>query len=148
MDQSSRNVQGKILIVEDDSEFVGVIQRFLKLFSAQLSVESVASGEEAFVLLKDHSYDFVIVDYTLAGRANGLYVWEYCRKKYPTIPLLMISGLSVEQFLSMMVGHKDFPRFLPKPFMRGDLQRVMNDVFPSQEGASVQVQNKPIRRAS
>ena len=142
MVQELQKLEGRILIVEDDSEFVKVIQRFLKMYSNEFVVHAAPTGEEALKYLQGAPYDLVIIDYTLAGRANGLYVWEFCRKKHPNVPILMMSGLPVEQFLEMMNGHRTIPRFLSKPFQRADLQRVIVETFRSKSNESQRNQKR------
>jgi len=50
----------KVLLVEDDQDLVSRITKWLSL--ERYSVEAVGSGREALELLKESTYDLIILD--------------------------------------------------------------------------------------
>src|SRR5438067_411922 len=119
--------ESRVLIVEDDEQFSAVVEQFIKRLNPCVEIYSVKSEKEAIQQLNSARFDLVILDYTLTSSMTGLYVWEYCRKRYPEVPAIMVSGMPVEEFLSVMNGHQSFPRFLSKPFRRKEFQKVLHD---------------------
>jgi len=62
----------KVLLVEDDQDLVSRITKWLSL--ERYSVESVGNGREALELLRESTYDFIILDWHIPelkiGRAQ------------------------------------------------------------------------------
>lgn len=55
----------RLLIVEDDPQFVSIFSRLLRPWCPEIS--STHSGAEAILLLKSHDFDLVMIDLQLPG---------------------------------------------------------------------------------
>jgi DNA-binding NtrC family response regulator len=116
----------KILIVEDDLCLKSAVLRILDSLDGHVETQWVTTAQEAMDSLQQTQYDFVISDYLLPDCENGLWVWEKCRKQFPNMPFLLMSGIPVEAFLEITMGRKICPSFLPKPFWPGELRETIS----------------------
>ena len=85
-------MKANILIVEDE-EALALLLRY-NLEAEGYGVETVPRGDEADLLLKEHSPDLVILDWMLPG-LSGI---ELCRR-------LRTRSLSSPRAVSMMIGN-------------------------------------------
>jgi CheY-like chemotaxis protein len=109
-----------MLIVEDDW-----LQRMAlvhELRRARCDVAEAATGQEALSYLQNgHRIDLVITDVNLSGSLNGWDVAESARAAYPKIPIIYVSGNSVDPkrqvsdsvFLAKPCGSADVLKALP-----------------------------------
>src|SRR5690349_15722041 len=79
----------RLLIVDDDPEVVASFCQILEQ-SGYLSVGAV-SGDEAERLIDEFFFDLVILDHFMPG-ISGLDLLERCRRRYPDIGAIFISG--------------------------------------------------------
>ncbi len=111
----------KILIVEDDTDTLVLIQHFLKDSGHEL----IASrrGDEAFELALEYQPDLAIID----GLIPGIHGFELCKKmkeeprlaKKPRV-MLMSSVYKTQKYRFEMVEFKA-DAFMVKPFSKNDL---------------------------
>ena len=113
----------RILVLEDDLAFQKQVKgALLSLF--QFSVTDTAqTATQAMTLMNDTKYDLVIIDYQLAGNANGLVFWNVSSKRFPQTTYMLMSGLPELELLGAMSGHQQAPSFLAKPFSKAELKR-------------------------
>lgn len=133
----------KILIVEDDCDFQSVLSEFfLRKNQNNTKVDIVDSCAEALLKLamSNKTYDLVIIDYQLRGNLNGLFLYKEIAKNYSHISVLMLSGLSVQEFILKTKKEKNVPKFLSKPFSLIEFEVILAD-FSSQK-------NSALKRAS
>src|SRR4051794_1097718 len=79
----------RLLLVEDDTKLVRVLQRGLE--AEGYEVEIAASAEAAFTLAKVNGYDAVILDVMLPG-ADGFDFCESLRHLDTWVPVLMVTA--------------------------------------------------------
>lgn len=79
----------KILLVDDEKEYLDVIQLILE--SNQFKVKTVSSGQEALKILKDESFDLVITD-LIMPEMTGLELLEAIKKTYSDIEVILFTG--------------------------------------------------------
>ncbi len=117
----------KILVVEDDICLSHIITRIFKSIEPQPEIHWVCSAEEADIKIKenDANYSLIIADYTLNGDQTGIDLWNNCLKKYPKIPFMMISSLTISMFFDLIGPNKISPPFLPKPFYTGEFRQMI-----------------------
>ena len=104
--------RARILVVEDDPAIsVGLREKFRLEGYEVLEAED---GEQARDLLAEDPPDVVILDIMLP-KLDGLTVLRWLRKKYPTLPVLIISakGSEDEKVSGLRAGADDY---LAKPF--------------------------------
>lgn len=102
----------KVLLVEDDQDLVSRITKWLSL--ERYSVESVGNGREALELLRESTYDFIILDWHIP-ELSGIETCRYYRATGGTTPVLMLTGKSdiADKEAGLDAGADDY---LTKPF--------------------------------
>lgn len=121
----------KILIAENNSCLELPLKNLFKSMKWSAKIEWISTAEDAIELIKKMNFDLIIADYTLAGITNGLQLWEYCQKKLPLTPFVMMSGIPVEDFLRLTEGNRA-PPYLPKPFSLRDLRQLLETLLSKQ----------------
>lgn len=84
----------KVLIVDDNIDFCSTIADIVTDFGYKS--DTIYNPEEAMRYLDKYNQEIAIllldIEFGLGVQLNGLDVLAYCRKKYPTLPVVMISG--------------------------------------------------------
>jgi len=93
-------------------------------------VDCCASAGEALMRLHtNRNYNLIIMDNGLKGAISGLCLWRECKRLFPHVPSIMVSGLSVQDFLNASKKYKAYPTFLPKPFRTHELKAAILGVL-------------------
>jgi DNA-binding NtrC family response regulator len=105
-----------VLLVEDYEVLRDLFARILK---QEHECCAVNSAEEAMELLSRRDFNVIIADISLP-KMNGVELLKYVRRKYPALPVIMMSGGNAS------LRPEDFKRlgaicYLEKPFPLGDL---------------------------
>lgn len=82
-------MKNKILIVDDNIEFVNELTYFLKRTFPNIA--NVSNGIEALDFLKNQPVDIIISDYRMP-KMNGIVLLRNCKRNYPDIPFILISS--------------------------------------------------------
>jgi DNA-binding response OmpR family regulator len=80
----------KILIVEDQLQFVRLLKRYLEQSGYQVYI--ALQGKEALEIIAQHHVDLILLDLMLPD-TNGLCICEEIRTQYSSIPIVIISQL-------------------------------------------------------
>ena len=112
------NTAMKILLVEDNEQLNKALSTVLKRNA--FVVDSAFDGEEALLLLRDYSYDAIVLDIMLP-RIDGLEVLKRARKSGIKTPILMLTAKSTveDKILGLDLGADDY---LAKPFGVAELR--------------------------
>ena len=90
--------QPKILLVDDDQDFLNLYQEMLgKHLSSVPEVRTAASGARALSLLESEPFNLLVVDLQMP-KMDGLQVLSIARRKYPFLRLVVLTGIRDEQF--------------------------------------------------
>ena len=101
--------QGRILVVDDQPEVLRAFGRGLS--AAGMHVIEAADGAAAAAILEaDLTIEVAVIDVVM--RKNGYTLLEHVREKYPTIEVVMTSGMDLELSRARALGAFGF---LPKP---------------------------------
>lgn len=102
----------KILVVEDEDDLVMMLEDRLRAEGYQ--TEAAADGERALALLREHSYDLVLLDIGLPGM-SGLDVCQGLRRMGSGVPVIMLTarGQVVDKVVGLKLGADDY---VTKPF--------------------------------
>lgn len=102
----------KILLVEDDADLRGRVEKWLA--SERHSVEVSDNGRDALALLEAEKYDLIILDWVLP-EMHGVEVCRLYRSKGGETPVLMLTGRGsvTEKEMGLDAGADDY---LLKPF--------------------------------
>ena len=113
----------KILIVDDDTAILTVLERALLKDHEITSVETAVEGIEK-VFESEPKFDVVISDYEI-GNENGLEMLASIREISPATKLVLITGSPGE-----FVGEKNnfLDGFLRKPFSIDELRGLITDL--------------------
>jgi DNA-binding NtrC family response regulator len=107
----------RILIVEDNTDLSVYLVSVLQHINPDHDVAWVTTAADALIEIQKQEPDFILADIYLGGGSNGMELWNICNARYPNIPLMMMSGISINQYVEMFSGNtKKVPAFLQKPF--------------------------------
>ncbi len=84
-----------ILIVDDEPSVLLTYAAILRQNGYE--VTGVASAEEAKHTLRDHSFDMLICDLALETSRSGFDVLEFARSRYPTVPVILLTGYATRE---------------------------------------------------
>lgn len=113
----------RVLLIDDEEELVTALVERLGFRS--IDAEYALGGMEALEKMKTAEFDVVVLDLKLPGM-DGVAVLKSIKKKYPKIPVLMITGHG-----SVADPNETRPAeaydFLPKPIDIEDLIDKMKE---------------------
>ncbi|HEY6168965.1 MAG TPA: response regulator [Verrucomicrobiae bacterium] len=87
----------KILLVDDDREFLRVYRELLLKENSQSEVRTAETGQRALALLEAETFDVLICDLKMA-KVDGFQVLAIVRRKFPQLRTMVLTGLADEQF--------------------------------------------------
>jgi PAS domain S-box-containing protein len=109
---------GKVLIVEDNPEVLGVSVSMLEQLGYDVHAASDATG--ALAAVENESFDIVISDIVMPGSMDGTALASAIRARKPDLPVLLMTGYSP----GLAQVETDFA-ILRKPFQVSDLGRTI-----------------------
>ena len=95
----------KVLVVDDDQDMRIVVQTRLERLGWE--VDSAESAEQALTMTEAVKYDAVSTDFDMPGM-NGATFARVLRKRFPLLPVIMISGNEEAEGIATMLGIKFF----------------------------------------
>lgn len=101
----------RALVVDDDE---AIRDTLYELLSETYVCQTAETAEKAFARLEADPYDVVLTDISMPG-LSGLELLGHVRQKYPTTPVIIISGISDEEHAQGLIRIGAFD-FLLKPF--------------------------------
>jgi two-component system response regulator PilR (NtrC family) len=123
-----------ILVVDDDRS----MREFLEILltKEQYQVSLAASGEEAFQILDENTFDLVITDIRMKD-IDGIDVLKKAKKESPETMVVMISAFATADTAveAMKEGAYDY---VPKPFKVGDFKKIIQDTLTSKRAVPVE----------
>lgn len=114
--------EGVWLVIDDEALVRKSTCRVLKLLKLQtLEAEDGASG---LALAREHAAELagIVLDLTMPGM-NGRELFHYLREEFPTIPVLFLSGYSLQEVQDLVALPK--VAFLAKPYSPQSFQQVI-----------------------
>ena len=102
----------KLLIIDDDPDFVDGIRSILK--TANYEVDVAYNPKDGFQALQSKPYDLLLLDIMMGRGAEGVMIARKIRKdpKLRDIPVLIITGIR-EQMAFLFPGQAVHPHFVP-----------------------------------
>jgi CheY-like chemotaxis protein len=137
----------RILIVEDSMELGRLLVMTFSGLDPDLSVTHMRSAEEAILETGKHAFDLVISDVRLPGM-TGFEMARKLRKRYPDLPLIMMSGMQDERNRKQ-AQELGAEAFLAKPLDMPLLVELVQKVLGMGEAqaASPQADEQPLAAA-
>jgi two-component system OmpR family response regulator len=107
----------RVLIVEDEADLASTLSR--SLGEAHFAVDLAADGDEAHFMLKEVSYDAVVLDLMVPKR-SGWTLLQDLRHSGARTPVLILTALDgvADRVKALDLGADDY---LPKPFAISEL---------------------------
>jgi PAS domain S-box-containing protein len=120
-------VKARILLVEDDDMIRSQVERQLRALGHSVTVAS--DGLEALTLIAaSPRFDLLLTDMVMPNGVNGRELAERARAAIPGLRVLLTSGHSEDAILSG-AGRHGGDAFLPKPYVRAELERKIALLF-------------------
>jgi two-component system alkaline phosphatase synthesis response regulator PhoP len=105
------NAQKKLIIIDDDPDYVAGIKSILE--TANYSVDVAYNPKDGFKALQTNRYDLLLLDIMMGRGAEGVALARKIRKdtKLRELPVLIITGLR-EQIAFLFPGQPVHPHFV------------------------------------
>jgi PAS domain S-box-containing protein len=116
----------RVLVVDDDPPVREITATMLRNLGAE--VVEAGSGGAALELLESERFELVIMDFAMPGM-NGAELEATCRRKWPHLPVLFVTGYADLTALSAISEE----RIVQKPFRGGELQRKIGRLMAGGE---------------
>lgn len=101
----------RILVVDDDET---IRDTLYDLLSDEHDCQTADSAEAALARLEVDDYDVVLTDISMPG-LSGLELLGHVRQKYPSTPVIIISGIADQEHAQGLIRLGAF-EYLLKPF--------------------------------
>lgn len=114
--------QWKVLLVDDEAEFVSALAERLMLRG--LDARTASSGEEAFRLVENDPPQVVVLDVMMPG-LGGIEVLQHLKRHHPGIQIVLLTGMTgtLENDEARRLGAFEC---LTKPLNIDELIKVIN----------------------
>jgi DNA-binding response OmpR family regulator len=135
----------KILLAEDDIDFVNVLKHYLELH--EFDVDCAYDGEEAFSKFQKETYNLCVFD-VMMPKIDGFTLAEKCIAINPEIPFVFLTARSrnEDKIIGLKLGADDY---IVKPFEADELVlRITNIIKRSEKTTSLQPILKQIQIGS
>ncbi len=114
-----------ILIVDDNPNMSALLCEMLEIF--EYESELAEDGLIALEKLEKKNFSLVITDMKMPNM-TGLELLEEVKQKYPKMPVVLISGYSVDS-MSKENSECKPDGFLSKPFMMTDVEKLLESLL-------------------
>ncbi|WP_061216022.1 sigma-54-dependent transcriptional regulator [Leptospira santarosai] len=127
----------KIFIADDEPEIRKSLKEILE--DENFEVETFSTGKTLLKQLKNERPSLILLDVWL-GKEDGIVVLDECKKLYPTLPVLMISGHGTIE-IAVSATKKGAVDFLEKPLsIEKFLQAIENVIKPEEKYSSIKLE--------
>jgi DNA-binding response OmpR family regulator len=120
-----RPARKKVFIFEDEESLAIMIKEFLDMggYDARFAIHP----REGLMIVDDFLPDIVITDIKMPD-VDGYNVFKAMKRKFPSIPIIVITG---EHKLEKLFNMEGVDAFLKKPFHLEDLGRKIAEIIKS-----------------
>lgn len=126
MEKADQAVRHKILLADDDQDFLEVYWEMLKRLPCQPEIHTASTGARALALLESEPFSLLIVDLHMP-KMDGLQVLAIARRKYPQLRIVVLTAMSDEQFRARAYG-MGVDQFWQKPETEKEIQLFLESV--------------------
>jgi DNA-binding NtrC family response regulator len=132
-----------VLIVDDEEDFLETIIK--RLNKRQVDASGARSGEEALELLKEKTFDVVILDIKMPGGMDGIEALREIKKIQPLAEVILLTGhASVETSIEgMRLGAFDY---LLKPIKLDDLLKKIAQAIEKKDTHDNKIRSAQIKK--
>jgi DNA-binding NtrC family response regulator len=114
-----------ILIVDDNPNMSSLLAEMLEVFHYEAL--RALDGQDALEKINKNDVAMVITDMRMP-KMSGIELLQTIKERKPKMPVVLISGYSVDEVGSDIVKTKA-DGFLNKPFMMADIERLIADLL-------------------
>ncbi|MCF6148618.1 MAG: sigma-54-dependent Fis family transcriptional regulator [Candidatus Kuenenia sp.] len=134
----------QILVIEDEEVYRNVL--CIALREHNMEVQAVASGEEAWELIKQHRFPLIISDIRLAGKVSGMDILKDVKELYDPSVLMITAFGEIEMAVeAMRLGAFNY---ITKPFQVEDILKNIDRMILQQKIISDQLQPSNLEELS
>jgi CheY-like chemotaxis protein len=126
-DFTESRLQIRVLVVDDDPDFVLMVHDALSATDAVFAVDGATSAEAALARLRGAAPDVILMDYQLGG-PDGLTLLEDLRAQDAAVPVVMVTGYPTPA-LRQRAEALGVSAFLIKPVFVPDLRRAVQQAL-------------------
>ncbi|MFN3649966.1 MAG: response regulator [Armatimonadota bacterium] len=111
----------RVLVGEDEAPMRSLLSQLLPSIGCEPTL--VWRGEDALRRLDEEPFDLVLLDHQLAGAMLGTDVLEAIGRRWPSMPVLFLTGLPIE-----VASHRSHPNLrgvVTKPFSVSQLREAI-----------------------
>jgi DNA-binding NtrC family response regulator len=122
----------RVLIIEDDVTLKTFLAGILYSVSPKVDISWYLTADEALWELSQLNpnsvldYDLIISDIVTPGITDGIDVWKVCNRDYPSLPVVLTSGASFDEFIQDVSWRSGLPPFLPKPLKVESCKQIIH----------------------
>jgi CheY-like chemotaxis protein len=125
----------RVLVIEDDLCLETILSRIIKSVAPEVEIDWTTSAEDALDriqggrLVPAKKYDLILADIFLEGAKTGIELWETCQTNFPDTPVLLMSGMPIDEFFRQVGREAVSPPYLPKPFSVGECGQIIGSML-------------------
>jgi DNA-binding response OmpR family regulator len=117
----------KLLVVDDDKVVLDSCRRILE--AEGYTVVLTSSARDAVARLEAEAFDLLLVD-VIMPEYDGIYLIGTVRQKWPTLPVLVMSGYPTPETISSGLS-AGATHFIAKPFTPDELLAAVRKALKS-----------------
>jgi CheY-like chemotaxis protein len=126
MGSTETTTRSKILLVDDDQDFLEVYWEFLKTLPSGPEVHTASTGPRALAMLESEPFHVLIVDLNMP-KMDGLQVIAIARRKYPQLRIVVWTCIADEHFRARAYG-MGVDQYWQKPGSEHDRQNFLDSI--------------------
>jgi CheY-like chemotaxis protein len=126
MGSNVANARQKILLVDDDQDFLEVYWEILKTLPSGPEVHTASAGARALAIMEGESFNLLIVDLNMP-KMDGLQVIAIARRKYPKLKIVVWTCIADEHFRARAYG-MGVDQYWQKPASEQERQHFLDSV--------------------
>lgn len=116
----------KLIIVDDEQTFCRGLEKYIRKFFLELSVEAIFNkGEDATEYISSNHVDIVLSDIKMLGM-SGIEMAKWIHEEYPHIQVILISGYSDFNYAKEAIKY-NVADYLTKPINFQELKMRLNE---------------------
>jgi len=117
----------RILVVDDDDRFRGIVQEMLSRAGYEVLVAS--DGQEGVDIYREQTPDLVITDVIMPEKDGAEVIFEL-QKEFPDIKMIVMTGGGqgeADTYLKSITAYSNVKHSFQKPFAMDDLLKAVKE---------------------
>lgn len=118
-----------VLFLDDEKSILSALRREIReLFGASIHAEFFASPEEALSRLSERGFDVIVSDQRMPEMDGPVFL-TLAKGLAPSAIMVAMSGHCDFKALERAVNEGGISKFMPKPWVSGDLASILEESF-------------------